>query len=135
MFKFNLRNTNTRCEICSKLTIKTPERSHWCHSGVFINFEHVSHLVLVVSIVNFEQVNASWTSFPEMFTQKSVLTVILLVNCAQKSKRFREALNLTEKLKLMIQYFIFQNTKYLAVAKFKGIRHRKKLLMNDEHGC
>ena len=27
MFKVNNRNTRTRCEICSKLTIKTPERS------------------------------------------------------------------------------------------------------------
>ena len=33
---------------CSKLTIKTPERCHWRCSGVFIvNFEHISHLVLV----------------------------------------------------------------------------------------
>ena len=29
-------------------TIKTPERRHWCRSGVFIvNFEHITHLVLV----------------------------------------------------------------------------------------
>ena len=26
MFKVNNRNTRTRCEICSKLTIKVPER-------------------------------------------------------------------------------------------------------------
>ena len=45
-------------EICSKLTIKTPERRQRRHFGVFIvNFEHISHLVLV-STVNFEQVNA-----------------------------------------------------------------------------
>ena len=33
MFKVNNRNTRTRCEICSKLAIKTPERrlaSFWC---------------------------------------------------------------------------------------------------------
>ena len=48
MFKVNNRHTRTRCEICSKLTIKTPERRHWRHSGVFIvNFEHISHFVLV----------------------------------------------------------------------------------------
>ena len=42
------------CEICSKLTIKAYERRR--HSGVFIvNFEHVSHLVLV-SVDNFELV-------------------------------------------------------------------------------
>ena len=48
MFKVNNRNSRTRCEICSKLTIKTPERRHCRRSGVFIvNFEHISHLVLV----------------------------------------------------------------------------------------
>ena len=40
LLKVNNRNFKTSCEICSKLTIKM--------SGVFIvNFEHVSHLVLV----------------------------------------------------------------------------------------
>ena len=48
MFKVNNRNTRTRCKICSKLTLKTPERRYWGRSGVFIvNFEHISHLVLV----------------------------------------------------------------------------------------
>ena len=48
LLKFNNRNTRTCCEICSKLTIKTPERHQWHRSGVFIvNFEHISHLVLV----------------------------------------------------------------------------------------
>ena len=46
--KVNKRSTGTRGEICSKLTIKTPERRHCRRSGVFIvNFDHVSHLVLV----------------------------------------------------------------------------------------
>ena len=48
LLKVNNRNARTRCKICSKLTIKTPERRHWRLSGVFIiNFEHISHLVLV----------------------------------------------------------------------------------------
>ena len=48
MFKVNNRNTRTRSEICSKLTIKIPERRHWRRSGIFIiNFEHVLHLFLV----------------------------------------------------------------------------------------
>ena len=29
LFKDNNRNTRKRCEICSKLTTKTPERLHW----------------------------------------------------------------------------------------------------------
>ena len=48
LFKFNNRNTRTRHEICSKLAIKTSERRQWRLSDVFIvNFEHISHLVLV----------------------------------------------------------------------------------------
>ena len=48
LFKVSNRNTRTKCEKCSKLTIKTPGRRHWRPSGVFIvNFEHISHLVIV----------------------------------------------------------------------------------------
>ena len=48
MFKVNNRNTGARCEICSKLTIKTTERRHWRCSGFFnVKSEHISHLVLV----------------------------------------------------------------------------------------
>ena len=48
IIKVKNRNTKTRCEICSKLTIKTPERRQWRHFAVFIvNFEHISQLILV----------------------------------------------------------------------------------------
>ena len=30
LFKVNNKNTRKRCEICSKLTIKTPERCFYC---------------------------------------------------------------------------------------------------------
>ena len=51
--KFKVNNRITRCEICSKLTIKS-------RFGVFIvNFEHISHF-FTVSIVNFEQVHVGW---------------------------------------------------------------------------
>ena len=43
MFKVNNRNGRTRCKICSKLTMKTPERRYW-------------RLYFGVSIVNFEQI-------------------------------------------------------------------------------
>ena len=44
MCKVNNRNTRTRLEICSKLTIKILKRRHCCRSGVFIvNFEYISH--------------------------------------------------------------------------------------------
>ena len=51
ILKVNNRNTRTKCEICSKLTVKTPERSRR-RSGVFIvNFEHISHFVLVFQLL------------------------------------------------------------------------------------
>ena len=63
MLKVNDRNTRTRCETCSNLIIKTPERRHWCRSGVFIvNFEHNFTPCSRVSLVNLEQVNADWES-------------------------------------------------------------------------
>ena len=47
LLKVNNKNTRTKCEICSKLTIKIPERGRR-RSGVFIvNFGHISHFVLV----------------------------------------------------------------------------------------
>ena len=61
MFKVNNRNPRARCEICSELTLKTPEQCHWRCSGVFIvNFEHIHTLFYSVSIVDFEQVIAGW---------------------------------------------------------------------------
>ena len=48
LLKVNNRNTKTRCEICSKLTIKIAEARQWRRSGILIiKFEHISHLVLV----------------------------------------------------------------------------------------
>ena len=46
MFKIKKKNTGTRCEICSKLTIKTPERRQFYIS--ISNSEHVLHFVLVL---------------------------------------------------------------------------------------
>ena len=64
LIKVSNRNTRKRCEICSKLILKTPERRQWHHSGVFIvNFEHISHLFSSISIVYLEQVNVSWVLF------------------------------------------------------------------------
>ena len=46
LLKVNNRNTRTKCEVCSKLKIKTPERRQWHRSVVFVvNFEHISHVL------------------------------------------------------------------------------------------
>ena len=49
LLRVNNRRTRIRCEICLKLTIKTPEQRQWRTSGVFIiNFEHILHLVFLL---------------------------------------------------------------------------------------
>ena len=59
---FRKIKTRKRCEVCSKLIIKTQERRHWCCSGVFIvNFKHFIHFSSV-SILDFKQVNVSWVN-------------------------------------------------------------------------
>ena len=48
LLKVNNKNTRTECEICSELTVKTPERRQWIPSGVYIvNFEHILYFALV----------------------------------------------------------------------------------------
>ena len=54
MFKVNNRNTRTWCEICSKLTMKTPERRQ---ASLLLTL-NIFHTFSSVFIVNFEQVNA-----------------------------------------------------------------------------
>ena len=52
-------NIHIICEICSTLIVNTPERCHWCLSGVLMNIKTNSTLVCAsVSISDFEQVNA-----------------------------------------------------------------------------
>ena len=47
----NNRNTRKRYEICSKLTLKTPQQRHCRRSGVFIvNSERISHLFLAFQL-------------------------------------------------------------------------------------
>ena len=52
LLKVNNKKTRAMCEICSKLTIKTPERRQWRSYGVFIvNFEQILHIVLVFPLL------------------------------------------------------------------------------------
>ena len=53
IYLFNVNNINTRkrCETCSKLTIKTPERRR-CSGAFTVNFEHILQLFLVFLLLN-----------------------------------------------------------------------------------
>ena len=60
LLQVNTKNTQTRYEICSKLTIKTPKRRQRRRSGAFIvNFEHISQLVLVSLLLTLKR-SADW---------------------------------------------------------------------------
>ena len=49
LFKNSNRNTRKNSEICSKLTIKTPQRNRWPRPDAFIvNFENILNLFLVI---------------------------------------------------------------------------------------
>ena len=97
MFKVDNRNTRTRCEICSKLAVKTPERRHshfippsvvfrgykmgmasfWClYCWLWTYLTPFSN----VFIVNFEQVNAGWETCIGILSDCSTLS-ILKANC------------------------------------------------------
>ena len=56
LFKVNNRNTTKRCEICSKLTIKTPTWRHWRRSGFFGGFW--TYFTPISS--DFEQIDVRW---------------------------------------------------------------------------
>ena len=93
MFKVNNRNTETRCEICSKLPIKTPERCQWRCSSVFIiNFEHSVFPCPCSSVVNFEPVNGSRVSHTNfhlnlrlVISSEAVVDRCLAKNCVENS--------------------------------------------------
>ena len=52
LFKANNRITKTRCEICSKLTIKILERRHWRRSGVFLLTLNIFYTLLCLYLAS-----------------------------------------------------------------------------------
>ena len=54
LLKVNNANTGKRCEICSQLTIKLPERRRRRSRVFVVNFEHIIKTFSSVSTVNFD---------------------------------------------------------------------------------
>ena len=75
------------CEICSKLTIKTPGQRHRHSSSVcIINDEQISHLVFLVFIVDFDQVIACWDNKTNTLYKQ-------LLQCMKKEQIFENQVN------------------------------------------
>ena len=79
LFKISNRNKRKRWDIYPNLAIKTPEKCHWCRSGVFTGeFAHIffscvgilarpaaklEHILPLVAIVGFKTVSEYWVIF------------------------------------------------------------------------
>ena len=75
LFKVKSGNTRIMCEICSKLTLKTPEH-------VFIvNFEKKFTYCSAVSFADFGQVNASWGNSHKLINPLNFKKPTFLAHC------------------------------------------------------
>ena len=69
LLKVNNRNTRKRCEKCLKI-IKTPERRH-CRRCVFIvNFEHISQIFLIFSLLTLKIFSGIITYYMQVTSSK-----------------------------------------------------------------
>ena len=111
MLKVNNRNPRAICEICLKLTIKTPERPYWRHSSVFIvNFKHISHLALVFLLLSlsrsmptgfltFEYAENSTNEINKLISQRWLKNFME----PERKQRTREAQNEKSKLRVRLR--------------------------------
>ena len=100
LLKVNNRNTRARCEISSKLTIKTPERRQWSLSGVFIvNFEYISHLSLVLL--------ASWI---KVFILLGIAEAHSEPSQASKMELFAKKVNSWKRVTIFARRYILDKT-------------------------
>ena len=104
LLKVNSRNTRTRCEICSKLTIKLPERCHWRLSGNFIvNFEHISYFVLVFLLLALNRYKFSHNTIP------ATKLLFLQDGCTALMFSCYDGHEATVKFLLGMHFFAFEN--------------------------
>ena len=79
-------------KICSKLTIETKKQREWSHPGVsIVNFDHISHIVSGVSIVDFELANAAGKLMSDnasLTNSKKPLFDVLVNGCSGKEEKF-----------------------------------------------
>ena len=97
MLRVHIRKTRTRWEICSNLTIKTPERRHWTCSYFFtINFTYFTRYSSIFIVVFL-----SWISiYPR--AERCHCSTVFFVNSEHNSHHFLVFLLLTLNRKIFI---------------------------------
>ena len=104
IFKVNSRSIGTRCEICSKLTIKTAKRHHCVVLMSLLLTLNIFHTLSSVSIVNFEQVNAGWDTI--IFTQRLSIFLNIRILFRKTFKYIHPVLHRSVKTKLFNHFII-----------------------------
>ena len=79
MFKINNRNARTRCEICSKLTMKILFLRLLCIS-INLPYAHVWNTVVMSGLVPLVATWNCWTSYKNEYAGLLVLHLLLLLN-------------------------------------------------------
>ena len=126
LLKVNNRNTRTRFEICSKLTIKTPERRHQHRSGIFIvNFERISHLVLVFLLLTLNMQLPGGEIYCE-HVHKCLLGVIILFEIFCMSIDVEIKLPIFQNIRLPNHFLKFQKK------DMKKLPELNSILVNKE---
>ena len=100
MFKVHNKNSRTRGEICSKLTIKTPERCHQRHFGVLLLTFNIFHTLFYCFFINFEQANAAGLLLFEMIPIDSIERHVISSHLLFENCHDAKSLNILLKLLL-----------------------------------
>ena len=92
--KVHNRNTRATCEICSKLTIKTPKRRPWRRNWcLYCCLRTYFTSCSSVSVVKFEQVNAAWAKHSfEIISQLENYDACLFICNSPWKKNMKETL-------------------------------------------
>ena len=101
-FKVDNKNTTKRCEVCSKLTIKTPEKHHWHCSGIFIgNFELILHHFLVFLLLFWTSKCWLGSKFDVIFDWHCEINLVL-----KSLKSAYKGINFTCAVELQLKNFV-----------------------------
>ena len=121
LFKVNNRNTGKRCEICSKLTIRTSERRKWRCSGVFIvNFEPISHLFQVFPLLALNRQLLAEKSYFKMLCALLRIKHTLYVN-----------VEMYKKLKYIYFFLVLSKCFYRTNKSFLAYPASSTIVLND----
>ena len=123
LFKVNNENTRTMLEICSKLTIKIPERRYWRCSGFIVKFEQISHIVLVFPLLRWtgkhKQNYFCW--FQQKHFRKNSLSRKVLLTTSGRLNSWLVSIDLNEEMITRKKEFCVHCVKSVRIQSFSGL--------------